>query len=131
MIIKDNKLVLITKLTIIQFDLPKDFGNNLKHEIDFVIKPNEFLAEHSIKVNYCVEKISVQKRFSGKQNSKAKEPHRFVLNLLQILDIKSSNKHVALQNLSIYYTWKIIRQQYKNSKLKTLALTWNDNFELP
>ena len=34
------------------------------------------------------------------------------------LDLRSSSKHVALQNVSIYYTWKSIRKQYKNSKLK-------------
>ena len=33
--------------------------------------------------------------------------------------------------MSIYYTWKNIRQQYKNNKLKIIAPTWNDEFELP
>ena len=27
--------------------------------------------------------------------------------------------------------WKNIRQQHKNNKLKTIAQTWNDEFELP
>ena len=49
----------------------------------------------------------------------------------QRLDLKSSDKHVALQNLSIYYTWKNIRKQYKNNKLKIKAPTWNDKFKLP
>ena len=44
---------------------------------------------------------------------------------------KSSNKHVALQNLSIYYMWKTIEKQYKNKKLKIMALTWNYEFGLP
>ena len=39
---------------------------------------------------------------------------KFVLNLSKRLELRSSNKHVALQNWSIYYTWKSIRQQYKN-----------------
>ena len=65
------------------------------------------------------------------ENSKTNEPHKFVLNLSQRLDLKSSNKHVALQNLSNYYTWKNIRQQYKNNKLKIIAPIWNDEFELP
>ena len=59
------------------------------------------------------------------------EPHKFVLNLSQGLELRSSNKHVALQNLSIYYTWKNIRKQYKNNKLKIIAPTFNDKFELP
>ena len=27
--------------------------------------------------------------------------------------------------------WKNVRKQYKNDKLKIIALTWNDKFELP
>ena len=46
----------------------------------------------------------------SKENSKKNEPHKFVLNLSQRLDLENSNKHVALQNLSIYYTWKNIKQ---------------------
>ena len=30
-----------------------------------------------------------------------------------------------------YDTWKNIRKQYKNNKLKVIAPTWNDEFELP
>ena len=64
------------------------------------------------------------------ENSKTNEPHRFVLTLSQILDLRSSNKYVPLQNLSFYYTWKNIRKQYKSSKPKIIAPTWNDEFEL-
>ena len=49
--------------------------------------------------------------FINMENSKMNEPHKFILNLSQRLDIRSSNKHVALQNLSIYFTWKNIRKQ--------------------
>ena len=41
------------------------------------------------------------------------------------------NKHVSFQNLSIYYTQRNRRKQYKNHKLKIIAPTWNDEFELP
>ena len=34
------------------------------------------------------------------------------------------------QNLSICYTWKDIRKQYKNNKLRILSQTWNDEFKL-
>ena len=49
--------------------------------------------------------------FMNTENSKTNEPHKFVLNLSQRLDLRSSNKHVALQNESIYHTWKNIRKQ--------------------
>ena len=65
------------------------------------------------------------------ENSKTNEPHKFVFNLPQRSNLRSLNKHVALQNLSIYYTWKNIGKQYKNNKLKILGPTWNDEFELP
>ena len=105
------------------FDWPKNVDENLKHEIEFIIKSNESLADNKIK-NISMETIFMK-------NSKTNEPHKFVLNLSQRLDLRSSNKHVALQNLSIYYTWKNIRKQYKNNKLKIIAPTWNDKFELP
>ena len=65
------------------------------------------------------------------ENSKANEPYKFVLNLSQRLDLRSSNKQVALQNFSIYCFRKNICKQYKNNKLKIIAPTWNDEFELP
>ena len=42
-------------------------------------------------------------------NSKTSDPHRLLLNLLDKINIKRSDKYVALSNLSIYYTWKNIR----------------------
>ena len=64
------------------------------------------------------------------ENSKTNEPHKFVLNLSQRLDLKCSNKHAAFQNLTIYYKWKNTRKQCKNNKCKITAPTWNDEFEL-
>ena len=62
----------------------------------------------------------------NKNNIKTNEPHESVLNLSQRLDLRSSK----LNNLSIYYTWKNIKKNYKNNKLKIIAPTWNDEFEL-
>ena len=56
--------------------------------------------------------------FMNTENSKTNEPHEFVFNFSQRLDLRNSDKHVALQNSSIYYTWKNIRKKYKNNKLK-------------
>ena len=64
--------------------------------------------------------------FMNNENRKTSEPHKFALEPSQRLDLKSSDKHVALQNMSIHYTWKNIRKQYKNIKLKVMAPTWND-----
>ena len=80
--------------------------------------------------NYCPN-ISMETIFINTENIKTNKPHRFILKLPQILDLRSSNKQVALQSLSIYYTWKNIRKQYKNNKLKIIPPTWNDECELP
>ena len=46
--IEDNKLVIITETKTVHFDLSEDVDNNLKYEIDFIIKDNQTLAEHII-----------------------------------------------------------------------------------
>ena len=38
---------------------------------------------------------------------------------------------MALANISIYYTWKIIKSKYNNNRFKISAPTWNDTFYLP
>ena len=56
--------------------------------------------------------------FMNTENSNTNEPHKFDFNFSQRLDLRSSNKYVALQKLSIYYKWKHIRKYYKKNKLK-------------
>ena len=41
------------------------------------------------------------------ENSKTNEPHKFVLNLSQRLDLRGSNKHVT--NMSFFKTYLFIR----------------------
>ena len=67
----------------------------------------------------------MERIFMNIENSRTNEPHKFVLSLPRRLDLKNSDKYLALQNLSIYYTWKNIRQQYKNNKLKVIAPKWD------
>ena len=64
------------------------------------------------------------------ENSKTNEPHRFKLDLADKLNLKNPNKNMALANLSIYYTWKNIKSEYKNNKFRISAPTWNDTFDL-
>ena len=65
------------------------------------------------------------------ENSKTNEPHRFKLNLTDKLNLKNSNKNMALANLSIYNTWRNIKSEYNNNKFKISASTWNHTFDLP
>ena len=48
--------------------------------------------------------------FMNSGNNKASDPHRLLLDLSDKIDLKRSNKYVALSNLSIYYTWKNIKK---------------------
>ena len=69
--------------------------------------------------------------FMNSENSKTSAPHRLLLNLSDKINLKRSDKYVALSNLSIYNTWKNIKKSYKNNKFKISAPTWNEEFELP
>ena len=64
------------------------------------------------------------------ENSKASDPHRLLLNLSDKVNLKRSDKYVALWHLSIYYTWKNIKKSYKNNNFKISAATLNEEFEL-
>ena len=68
--------------------------------------------------------------FMNSENSQTSNPHRLLLNLSDKIDLKISDKYVALSNLSIYYTWKNIKKSYKNNKFKISTLTWEKEFEL-
>ena len=105
----------------------------MKYEIEFILKNNESLAENKIKnkIEQLLLKYKHGNNIHGHGNSKTSKPHKFALSLSQRLDLGSLDKHFALQTLSIYYTWKNTRKQYKNNKLKIIVPTWNDKIELP
>ena len=43
------------------------------------------------------------------ENSKISEPYVLILKLTNKLDLRRGEKSIALPNLSIYYTWKNIK----------------------
>ena len=69
--------------------------------------------------------------FMNLENSRTSEYHVLILKLAGKLDLRRSQKSVALSNISIYYTWKNIKSSYNNNKFKISAPTWSDEFELP
>ena len=109
-IMKENMVVIIDlKNFYFDFDLTKDVDENLKYEIEFIVKSNKYLDENKIKSEieqYCPNtsmEVNVIMNIN-KGNIKENEPRKFALNLLQKLNLRSSNEDVALQTLSIYYT---------------------------
>ena len=69
--------------------------------------------------------------FINSENSKTSKPHVLILKLINKLDLRIGEKITALSNLSIYYTWKNIKNSCNNNKFKISAPTRNDKFELP
>ena len=63
-------------------------------------------------------------------NKKTSDPHRLLLNLSDKINLKRSDKYVALSNLMIYYTQKNIKKSSKNNKFKISRPTWNEEFQL-
>ena len=47
--------------------------------------------------------------FMNSKISETSDPHRLLLNLTDKINVKRSDKYVALSNLTIYYTWKNIK----------------------
>ena len=69
--------------------------------------------------------------FMTSKNSKTTDSHRFRLNLNNKIKLKLPHKHIALANLSIYYTWKNVTKKNKNGKFKITTASWSEEFELP
>ena len=65
------------------------------------------------------------------KNSKTSDLHRILHNLSDKINLKRSNKYVALSNLSIYYLKKNLKNSNKNCKFKISSPAWNDKSKLP
>ena len=61
--------------------------------------------------------IECTKEFNEQRKKRLKHINLF-LTYHKKIDLRSSNKHVALQNLSAYCMWKNLRKQFKNNRLK-------------
>ena len=90
---------------------PKSVDENLKHETAFIIKSNESFAQNKIEteIEQLLFKYQHGNNIQEHRKQQTEEPHKFVLNLSQRLDV-TFNSHVALQNVYTYYTWKNIRK---------------------
>ena len=61
--------------------------------------------------------------FVNFKNIKTSNPYSVLLDLSDKINLKRSEKYVALSSLSIYYVWKNIKKSYRNNKFKTSAPT--------
>ena len=60
--------------------------------------------------------------------SKLSDPRRLLLNLPDKINLKGSDKYVALSNLCLYHSWKNMKKSYKNNKFK-ISVIQNSNVE--
>ena len=58
--------------------------------------------------------------FMNSEKSKISDPHRQLFNLSDKINLKRSDKYVALSNLSIYYTQKNTKKHQLRQRMKTL-----------
>ena len=65
------------------------------------------------------------------ENSRTSEHHVVVLKFTDKLDLRRGQKSVALSDLSIYSTWKNMKNSCNNNKFKISVPTWSDELELP
>ena len=65
------------------------------------------------------------------KNNVSSDIHRPLLSVTDKINLKRSDKYVALSNFSIYYTWENMKKSCKNNKFKISVPTWNEEFELP
>ena len=69
--------------------------------------------------------------FINSENSKTSKADVLILKLTKELDLRRGEKIIALPNLSIYYTWKNIKNSYNDNQFKMSASTWNGKFGFP
>ena len=69
--------------------------------------------------------------FIKSEKRKTSGSHRLLLNFSDKINLKRSDKYVALFNFSIYYTWEMEKKSQKNNKFKVSVPAWNKKFELP
>ena len=67
--------------------------------------------------------------FMNTKNSKTTESNKFRLYFTDKLDLRG-NKTIALVNLSIYYKWQNVKEEYKN-KFKLFGPIWQELVNLP
>ena len=65
------------------------------------------------------------------KSRKTSASHRLILNLTDKMNLKRSDKYVALSNLSIYFTWKDVKRFSKNKKFNISTPTLNEKINLP
>ena len=76
---------------------------------------------------YNIKMNTISKKF---ENTNRSDLHKLLLNLTDKINLKRSDKYVALSNLSMYYTQKNIKKSYKNNQFKLSAPTQNEEFDL-
>ena len=102
----------------------KNLLNEIRQIIYYLYQPNKITNKvynnimNSIQLQYKMDNT-----FLNSENSEKYDPHKLLLNLMDKMNLKKSDKYLALWNLSIYYTSKNIKKIYKNNEFKISALT--------
>ena len=74
--------------------------------------------------------FKIKTTFMNNLNSKKNEPNSFIYQFNDKLNLKNPKKNMALANISIYYSWKILNLNTTTTNLKFLLQLgmMNDKF---
>ena len=64
--------------------------------------------------------------FMNSENGQTTDLYKLLLKLLDKINLKRSDKYIALSNFCIYYAWKNVTKSYKNNECKKSAPTRNE-----
>ena len=104
---EDNKIVKDPNIFYFHFDLQKDIDENLKHEIEFIMKNKNRNWTIKLRLNNYCQNISMETIIMNMENSKTYEPHKFALNLSQRVDLRSSINILLFKNYLFIESGKI------------------------
>ena len=102
-------------------------SENLLNEIIQIIYSLYQQKEITEKVYNIMNSVKLEIKmnitFMNSENSKTSDPCRLLLNILDKINLKRSDKYVTLSKLSISYKWKNIKMSRKSNKFKISAPT--------
>ena len=112
------------------FELPKDANENLNHEIKFIIKSNESLAEN--KIRNKIEQLLLKYKHGSNIHEHRKQQNEWTTKICFWLVTKIRLKKFKQTCCTSKFIYLLHVEKYKktvkNNKLKVITLTWIDEF---
>ena len=109
---------------------PENLLNEIIQIIYSLYQEKEIIEKVYNIMNSIKLEIKTDIIFMNSENSKTSDPYRLLLNILDKINLKRSDKYVTLSKFSISYKWENIKMSPKSNKFKKSTPTQNE-FDLP